>query len=63
MTSPSLPVSSHSRSSDIILINSSIRSLGTLIAGSNNIAINVISGSSGDDFLSPNFVFDSIELF
>ncbi|KJA24032.1 polysaccharide lyase family 4 protein [Hypholoma sublateritium FD-334 SS-4] len=36
---------------------------GTLIAGSNNIAINVISGSSGDVFLSPNFVYDSIELF
>ncbi|KAF8964176.1 putative rhamnogalacturonate lyase A [Flammula alnicola] len=36
---------------------------GTLVAGSNTIAINVISGSSGDVFLSPNFVYDSIELF
>lgn len=29
---------------------------GTLIKGSNTITINVISGNSGDDFLSPNFV-------
>ncbi|VDC05272.1 unnamed protein product [Peniophora sp. CBMAI 1063] len=36
---------------------------GTLVAGSNTITINVVSGSSGDDFLSPNFVFDSVELF
>ncbi|KAF9483429.1 polysaccharide lyase family 4 protein [Pholiota conissans] len=36
---------------------------GTLVAGSNTIAINVISGSSGDTFLSPNFVYDSVELF
>lgn len=36
---------------------------GTLVAGSNTIQINVISGSSGDDFLSPNVVFDSVELF
>jgi len=36
---------------------------GTLVAGSNTIAINVISGSSGDVFLSPNFVYDSVELF
>ncbi|KAF5382448.1 hypothetical protein D9615_003008 [Tricholomella constricta] len=36
---------------------------GTLIAGSNTIQINVISGSSGDIFLSPNFVYDSVELF
>ncbi|KAJ6619527.1 Rhamnogalacturonase B, N-terminal-domain-containing protein [Mycena sp. CBHHK59/15] len=36
---------------------------GTLTAASNTIAINVISGSSGDVFLSPNFVYDSIELF
>ncbi|VDC05294.1 unnamed protein product [Peniophora sp. CBMAI 1063] len=36
---------------------------GTLVAGSNTITINVASGSSGDDFLSPNFVFDSVELF
>lgn len=37
--------------------------LGTLVAGSNTIAINVISGSSGVIFLSPNFVYDSVELF
>lgn len=36
---------------------------GTLVAGSNTIQINVISGSSGDVFLSPNFVYDSVELF
>ncbi|RDB17961.1 putative rhamnogalacturonate lyase A [Hypsizygus marmoreus] len=36
---------------------------GTLVAGSNTIAISVISGSSGDVFLSPNFVYDSVELF
>ncbi|KAI0308488.1 galactose-binding domain-like protein [Amylostereum chailletii] len=36
---------------------------GTLVAGSNTITINVASGSSGDAFLSPNFVYDSIELF
>jgi len=36
---------------------------GTLIAGSNTITINVISGSSGDAFLSPNIVYDSVQLF
>ncbi|KAG7088231.1 hypothetical protein E1B28_012248 [Marasmius oreades] len=36
---------------------------GTLVAGSNTIQINTISGSDGDTFLSPNFVYDSIELF
>ncbi|KAI0320147.1 Rhamnogalacturonase B, N-terminal-domain-containing protein [Amylostereum chailletii] len=36
---------------------------GTLVAGTNTIKINVVSGSSGDTFLSPNFVYDSIELF
>ncbi|KAF9046433.1 galactose mutarotase-like domain-containing protein [Panaeolus papilionaceus] len=36
---------------------------GTLVAGSNTITINVISGSSGDAFLSPNIVYDSVELF
>ncbi|KAJ3565024.1 hypothetical protein NP233_g7909 [Leucocoprinus birnbaumii] len=36
---------------------------GTLVAGTNTIQINVISGSSGDGFLSPNFVYDSVELF
>lgn len=36
---------------------------GTLVAGSNTITINIVSGSSGDDFLSPNVVYDSIELY
>ncbi|CAE6412102.1 unnamed protein product [Rhizoctonia solani] len=36
---------------------------GTLVAGSNTITITVISGSSGDDFLSPNVVYDSVELY
>lgn len=38
---------------------------GTLKTGTlaNSIVINVASGSSGDTFLSPNFVYDSIELF
>ncbi|KAF4547948.1 Rhamnogalacturonate lyase A [Elsinoe fawcettii] len=36
---------------------------GTLVAGTNTIVINVISGSSGDTFLSPNFIFDAVELF
>ncbi|KAJ7935501.1 polysaccharide lyase family 4 protein [Mycena leptocephala] len=36
---------------------------GTLTASSNTITINVISGSAGDVFLSPNFVYDSVELF
>ncbi|QRW25723.1 rhamnogalacturonate lyase [Rhizoctonia solani] len=35
---------------------------GTLITGSNTIIITVISGSSGDTFLSPNIVYDSVEL-
>ncbi|CAE7175730.1 unnamed protein product [Rhizoctonia solani] len=36
---------------------------GTLVAGSNTITITIVSGSSGDDFLSPNVVYDSIELY
>ncbi|KAI0032789.1 Rhamnogalacturonase B, N-terminal-domain-containing protein [Vararia minispora EC-137] len=36
---------------------------GTLVAGANTILINVVSGSSGTGFLSPNFVYDSVELF
>ncbi|KAI0164202.1 polysaccharide lyase family 4 protein [Xylariaceae sp. FL1272] len=35
----------------------------TLVSGTNTITINVISGSSGDDYLSPNVIFDAIELF
>ncbi|KAJ7212257.1 Rhamnogalacturonase B, N-terminal-domain-containing protein [Mycena pura] len=36
---------------------------GTLTTGLNTITINVASGSSGDGFLSPNYVYDSVELF
>ncbi|OOQ83658.1 Rhamnogalacturonate lyase A [Penicillium brasilianum] len=36
---------------------------GTIVAGTNTITISVISGSSGDEFLSPNFIFDCVELF
>lgn len=36
---------------------------GTLTSGSNTITISVISGSSGDTFLNPNFIFDTVELF
>ncbi|KAF4122218.1 rhamnogalacturonan endolyase [Geosmithia morbida] len=35
---------------------------GTLTAGSNTISINPVSGSSGDEFLSPNFIVDAISL-
>ncbi|CAE7162621.1 unnamed protein product [Rhizoctonia solani] len=36
---------------------------GKLVAGSNNFTISVISGKSGDGFLSANIVYDSVELF
>ncbi|KAL2119984.1 hypothetical protein VTJ04DRAFT_6945 [Mycothermus thermophilus] len=36
---------------------------GVLVAGSNTITISSISGSSGDRFLSPNFIFDAVELY
>ncbi|CAE6412124.1 unnamed protein product [Rhizoctonia solani] len=36
---------------------------GTLVAGPNTFTISVISGSSGDGFLSANIVYDSIELY
>ncbi|KAI0016112.1 Rhamnogalacturonase B, N-terminal-domain-containing protein [Xylariomycetidae sp. FL0641] len=36
---------------------------GTLVAGDNSVTIHVISGSSGDTFLSPSVTFDAIELF
>ncbi|KAJ5979788.1 hypothetical protein N7481_007086 [Penicillium waksmanii] len=36
---------------------------GTIVAGTNTITINVVSGSSGDTYLSPNFIFDCVELF
>ncbi|KAI8811911.1 Rhamnogalacturonase B, N-terminal-domain-containing protein [Cladochytrium replicatum] len=35
----------------------------SFVAGSNTIDINVVSGSSGDTFLSPNFVVDVIQLY
>ncbi|KAI1863165.1 uncharacterized protein JN550_009901 [Neoarthrinium moseri] len=36
---------------------------GTLVSGTNTVTINVISGSSGTTYLSPNVIFDAIELF
>ena len=36
---------------------------GTLVSGSNTITISSISGSSGDTYLSPNFILDAVELF
>ncbi|KAK7060321.1 hypothetical protein VNI00_001086 [Paramarasmius palmivorus] len=36
---------------------------GTLVAGDNSLVISVVSGSSGDNFLSPNFVFDALRLY
>ncbi|CAM1506792.1 Fc.00g064330.m01.CDS01 [Cosmosporella sp. VM-42] len=36
---------------------------GTLVSGTNTITIDVISGSSGDTYLNPNFIFDAVELF
>ncbi|KAK3331884.1 polysaccharide lyase family 4 protein [Cercophora scortea] len=36
---------------------------GKLVAGSNTITISSLSGSSGDTFLSPSFIFDCVELF
>ncbi|KAK4145663.1 polysaccharide lyase [Dichotomopilus funicola] len=36
---------------------------GKLVSGSNTITISSISGSSGDTFLSPNFIFDAVELY
>ncbi|KAI1171790.1 polysaccharide lyase family 4 protein [Nemania sp. FL0916] len=36
---------------------------GTLVSGTNTVTINVVSGSSGDAYLSPNVIFDTIELF
>ncbi|QRV85989.1 rhamnogalacturonate lyase [Ceratobasidium sp. AG-Ba] len=35
---------------------------GVLLQGTNTILINVISGSSGEGFLSPNFIYDAVEL-
>ncbi|EPQ50671.1 hypothetical protein GLOTRDRAFT_82210 [Gloeophyllum trabeum ATCC 11539] len=36
---------------------------GVLVKGSNTIKIDVLSGSSGSQFLSPNFVFDAVMLY
>ncbi|OTA81850.1 polysaccharide lyase family 4 protein [Hypoxylon sp. CO27-5] len=36
---------------------------GTLVSGTNTVTINVISGSSGSEYLSPNVILDAIELF
>ncbi|TDZ35244.1 putative rhamnogalacturonase [Colletotrichum spinosum] len=36
---------------------------GTLVAGANTITITVASGSSGTTYLSPNVIFDCVELF
>ncbi|GAB1316194.1 aspartate-semialdehyde dehydrogenase-like protein [Madurella fahalii] len=36
---------------------------GKLVPGSNTITISSISGSSGSTFLSPNFIFDAVELY
>ncbi|KAF7595641.1 hypothetical protein BBP40_005389 [Aspergillus hancockii] len=36
---------------------------GTIVAGTNTITISVVSGSSGDKYLAPNFIFDCVELF
>ncbi|EGO54251.1 hypothetical protein NEUTE1DRAFT_118112 [Neurospora tetrasperma FGSC 2508] len=36
---------------------------GKLVSGTNTITISALSGSSGATFLSPNFIFDAVELF
>ncbi|PLB40493.1 putative rhamnogalacturonase B [Aspergillus candidus] len=36
---------------------------GTIVEGDNTVTISVVSGNSGEEFLSPNFVFDCVELF
>ncbi|KAK4612291.1 Putative rhamnogalacturonase [Fulvia fulva] len=36
---------------------------GELVEGANTVAIRVISGSSGEAFLSPNFIVDCIEMY
>ncbi|CAN8105977.1 unnamed protein product [Discula destructiva] len=36
---------------------------GTLVSGTNTITISVASGSSGTTFLSPNVIFDALELY
>jgi rhamnogalacturonan endolyase len=36
---------------------------GTVVNGQNTVSINVASGNSGDAFLSPNFIYDAVELY
>ncbi|KAF8607462.1 galactose-binding like protein, partial [Ceratobasidium sp. AG-I] len=36
---------------------------GTLVVGSNTFTITVASGETVDGFLSPNVIFDSVELY
>ncbi|KAL4997967.1 galactose mutarotase-like domain-containing protein [Aspergillus recurvatus] len=37
--------------------------VGSLVNGQNSVYIGVVSGSSGDEFLSPNFIVDAIEAY
>ncbi|KAL3438792.1 galactose mutarotase-like domain-containing protein [Aspergillus tetrazonus] len=37
--------------------------VGSLVAGQNSVYISVVSGSSGDEYLSPNFIVDAIEAY
>ncbi|KAI1751912.1 polysaccharide lyase family 4 protein [Xylaria castorea] len=36
---------------------------GNLVSGTNTVTINIVSGSSGDTYLSPSVIFDAVELF
>jgi len=36
---------------------------GSLVNGANTVTIDVASGSSGDKYLSPNFIFDAVDLY
>lgn len=36
---------------------------GTIVNGQNTVYINVVSGNTGDAFLSPNFIYDAVELY
>ncbi|KAL4736124.1 galactose mutarotase-like domain-containing protein [Aspergillus similis] len=37
--------------------------VASLVAGQNSVYIGVVSGSSGDEYLSPNFIVDAIEAY
>ncbi|KAL4767696.1 galactose mutarotase-like domain-containing protein [Aspergillus nidulans var. acristatus] len=37
--------------------------VGSLVAGQNSVYISVVSGSGGDEYLSPNFIVDAIEAY